>query len=93
MGGTYINYGINFTFGPSVLVGGALLSYGVIFSHSLVSCVGGALPLNLPERILKPTPLKVPEGTHQRDPREAEEDLKVPAPKRKLKELANVWKM
>lgn len=42
--------------------------------------MGGALPLNLPEHILKLTPLQLPEGTHQRDPREAEEDLKGPAP-------------
>ena len=47
--------------------------------------MGGALPLNLPERILKVTPLKVPEGTHQRDLEEAEEDLKGPAPESDLK--------
>lgn len=66
VGGTYINYGINFTFGPSM-------------------CVGGALPLKLPENILKPTPLQLPEGTHQRDLEEAEEDLKPPAPEGDLK--------
>lgn len=47
--------------------------------------MGGALPLNLPENILKPTPLKVPEGTHQRDLMEAEKDLKAPAPESDLK--------
>lgn len=57
-------------------------------SCGLDMCVGGALPLNLPERILKPSPLKVPEGTHQRDLEEAEEDLKGPAPERRLKKSA-----
>ena len=47
-------------------------------SCGLDMCVGGALPLNLPLNILKVTPLQLPEGTHQRDLEEAEEDLKGP---------------
>lgn len=73
--------------------GAPFLDYGRENRYGLGVCVGGALPLNLPEHILKPAPLKLPEGTHQRDSREAEEDLKDPTPERKLKESANVWKM
>lgn len=69
------------------------VNYGVNFTLSLGVLVGGALPLNLPSNILKATPLQLPEGTHQRDPREAERDLKGPAPESDLKEPANVWKM
>lgn len=60
-------------------------NYGVSFTFGPVELVGGALPLNLPERILKVTPLQLPEGTHQRDLEEAEEDLKGPAPESDLK--------